>query len=89
MRVEVVFALPDRQWRRVVELPEGATVREAVERSGLLAAVPGLRLEEGMVGVWYRLRPLDSPLADGDRVELYRPLLADPRTARRRRAGRG
>lgn len=88
MRVEVVYALPDRQWQRQLELPEGATLRDAIEASGIRRAFPALMIEEGMVGIWYRVRPLDTPLRDGDRVEIYRPLQADPKEARRERARR-
>lgn len=88
MRVEVVFAQAHRQWRRAVELPPGATVLDAITASGLLVAFPDLKVEEGMVGVWYRVRPLDTPLRDGDRVEIYRPLRADPKQARRERVRR-
>ncbi len=84
----MVYALPDRQWRRSIELPEGARLRDAIEASGILRAFPGLVIEEGMVGIWYRIRPLDAPLSDGDRVEIYRPLRADPRQARRERTRR-
>lgn len=87
--IEVVYALADRQWRRRVELPPGATIREAIAASGLLASFPELSIEEGMVGVWYRVRPLDTPLREGDRVEIYRPLRADPKQARRERTRRG
>lgn len=67
----------------------GATIREAIAASGLLASFPELSIEEGMVGVWYRVRPLDAPLREGDRVEIYRPLRADPKQARRERTRRG
>jgi putative ubiquitin-RnfH superfamily antitoxin RatB of RatAB toxin-antitoxin module len=69
-----------------LELPAGATLRDALVAGGLLAEggeQPGQR-----VGIWGRLRPLDAPLADGDRVELYRPLQVDPMEARRARARR-
>lgn len=84
----MVYALPERQWRRRIELPEGARLRDAIEASGILRAFPELTIEEGMVGIWYRVRPLDAPLSDGDRVEIYRPLRADPRQARRERTRR-
>jgi putative ubiquitin-RnfH superfamily antitoxin RatB of RatAB toxin-antitoxin module len=86
IRVEVAYALPDRQWLQSCELPEGATLADAIEASGLRRMLPELEVGEGLVGVWNRVRPLDTPLADGDRVEIYRPLRADPKEARRRRA---
>jgi len=78
LRVEVVRALPGRQEIVAVELEQGATVRAA-----LLAA--GMPLDQP-VGIFGRRAALDARLADGDRVEIYRPLRADPKEARRRRA---
>ena len=66
-------------------LPEGATVREALDASGLAARHPGLDFAMQKVGVWGKLRALDAPLRDADRVEVYRPLKVDPKEARRQR----
>jgi putative ubiquitin-RnfH superfamily antitoxin RatB of RatAB toxin-antitoxin module len=85
LHLEVVYcAGPGALERVVLQLPPGATVREAVERSGIFG---GLQVDAAQVGVWGRLVPLDRALRDGDRVELYRPLQVDPMEARRRRAG--
>lgn len=78
LRVEVVTALPGRADRVALELEEGATVRAALAAAG--------RPEAPAVGIHGRRVTLDTPLRDGDRVELYRPLGADPKEARRRRA---
>jgi putative ubiquitin-RnfH superfamily antitoxin RatB of RatAB toxin-antitoxin module len=86
MRVEVVFALPLQQDATVVECEAGTTVREAIERSGVLNRQPGVDLAR--VGIWGRRCGLEDRLRDGDRVELYRPLTADPKEVRRRRAAR-
>lgn len=86
MHVCVVFCPPGAVWRRDVQLAEGATVRAALEASGVLAEFPQLALERIDVGVFNRPRALDEPLADGDRVEIYRSLAIDPKEARRRRA---
>ena len=68
-----------------VSLPAGATLGQALQASGLLER-HGLHLGEGLAcGVWAKLRPLDHPLRDGDRVEVYRPLKVDPKEARRQR----
>jgi hypothetical protein len=80
LRVEVVRAWPERSERRQLVLEEGATVR------GALAAA-GVRAEHG-AAIYGRRVPLDTRLADGDRVEVLRPLAADPKEARRRRARR-
>jgi len=82
MRIEVVWARPDAAEVRAVDLPAGATVRDA-----LLAC--GFQLEPTQsVGVFGKLVSLDRRLAHGDRVEIYRPLAIDPKEARRRRAAR-
>ncbi|AKM24657.1 RnfH family protein [Xanthomonas citri pv. citri] len=82
MRIEVVLAWPDRYSSVQLELPEGATVAEAVATSGLaLQQAPAAHAVHGLVA-----RP-EQVLRDGDRVELLRPLLLDPKEARRRRAG--
>lgn len=86
IRVEVVHALPTRQIALSVALPEGATVRDAVMASGILEAAGLTPAALDAVGIWNRVVTADSVLTDGDRVELYRPLLADPKDARRRRA---
>jgi putative ubiquitin-RnfH superfamily antitoxin RatB of RatAB toxin-antitoxin module len=84
LRVEVVFALPDRQYVLPVELPAGATAIEAVRSSGLAQQIA---LPEPLeLSIFGRPCPHDSALADGDRVEVLRPLVCDPKESRRRRA---
>ncbi|GIX36329.1 MAG: UPF0125 protein [Lysobacteraceae bacterium] len=87
IEVEVVHALPHRAWRWPLRLPAGATLMDALRAAPLVEAGldPG-SLPAG-VGVFGRERPLDHPLRDGDRIEIYRPLLCDPRDRRRQRAG--
>lgn len=87
--IEVVYALPDRAEVRTVRMAPGATLREAVERSGLLAQFPEIDLGRHALGIFGCRREPDEPVAAGDRIEIYRPLLSDPKEARRRRAGRG
>ena len=84
--VEVVYALPERQALITVSLPEGSTARQAIEASGIRERFPGLDVESDDIGVFGRRVGPDHVLGDGDRVELYRPLLADPKEVRRRRA---
>ena len=88
IRVEVAYALKDEQLLMVLEVEEGTTVRQAIERSGILGRVPGIDLDPERVGVSGKLSRLDTALRDGDRVEIYRPLVADPKEARRRRVTR-
>jgi len=84
--VEVAYAVSDRQWLRMVELPLGASVSEAVMASGLVAEA-GL-VEPLDAGVFGRRCAASAPLRDGDRVEIYRPLSFDPMESRRRRAAK-
>jgi putative ubiquitin-RnfH superfamily antitoxin RatB of RatAB toxin-antitoxin module len=86
MRVEVAYAGPEGQWVIVVELPVGATLTQAIEASGIRRHIPTVAVGDGNVGVFSRPRRLDEALTAGDRVEIYRPLLADPKEQRRARA---
>jgi putative ubiquitin-RnfH superfamily antitoxin RatB of RatAB toxin-antitoxin module len=84
MKVGIAYALPERQVWFDIELPEGATVQDAVERSGILKQFPEINLETQKVGIYSKLCKLDTVLADGDRVEIYRPIICDPKTVRRK-----
>lgn len=86
--VEVVYALPDKQYLRSVKLDEGATVEQAIKASGLLSLRKDIDLSSNKVGVFSRPVKLGDVLQDGDRVEIYRPLIADPKELRRQRAER-
>nr|MBV6628792.1 RnfH family protein [Oceanococcus sp. HetDA_MAG_MS8] len=86
MCVEVAYALPERQWLLALVLAEGATVAEAIRASGLEKQVPQGLPRPLQVGIWGKPCTLDQRLRSGDRVEVYRPLIADPKEARRRRA---
>jgi hypothetical protein len=86
LRVEVFHATPAAQRRYVIDVPDGATVRETVERSGVLRDFPQIDLTRDRVGIHGRLVALDDPVRDGDRVEVLRALVAEPKAARRRRA---
>lgn len=86
MLVEVMYALPDAQFRVEVTLPVGSTVRTALEHSGLPRRFPGIDVQNCKLGVFGRSVKLDYVLDDGQRVEIYRPLLRDPKEARRQRA---
>lgn len=86
VRVDVAYALPEQQWRIPLVLPAGSCVQDAVVRSGLREAVPGLQVDDDHVGIFSRPATLATVLRDGDRVELYRPLQCDPKEVRRQRA---
>lgn len=93
INVEVAYALPDRQ--RIVELqvPDGTTAREAVQQSGIVRLFPEIDIDSAVMGVFGQvlgskgLPAADEyPMKERDRVEIYRPLIADPKEARRKRA---
>jgi putative ubiquitin-RnfH superfamily antitoxin RatB of RatAB toxin-antitoxin module len=88
VHVEVCYALPGQQTLIAVTLPAGATLRQAIDASGIASAYPALDLDAPAqkFGVFGKIRPADATLADHDRVEIYRPLVVDPKTARQRRA---
>lgn len=86
MIVKVVYALPDRHRVLDAEVAPGATIREAIEASGLLELEPELRNCRLDAGIWNRRASLDTAVSDGDRIEVYRPLTVDPKEARRLRA---
>ena len=86
LRVEVAYALPERQWLKRLEVPNGCTAVEAIRLSGLPEAVPFTLDAETPVGIFSRKVAQDQVLREGDRVEVYRPLIADPKESRRRRA---
>lgn len=84
--VEVAYALPEKQYLQRVTLQEGATVEEAIRASGLLELRTDIDLTKNKVGIYSRPAKLSDIVHDGDRVEIYRPLIADPKELRRQRA---
>jgi putative ubiquitin-RnfH superfamily antitoxin RatB of RatAB toxin-antitoxin module len=89
IRIEVVYALPQRQERVPVEMPEGSTLIQAVEASGLLAKYPDIDPSKNKFGIFAKLSKPDAALRDRDRIEIYRPLIADPKEVRKKRAAEG
>ncbi len=86
IHVQVVYARPDRVWQHDVTLAEGSTVADAIAASGFAKAFPQVDPLAAGVGVFGVRREPGYRLADGDRVEIYRPLVFDPMESRRRRA---
>ncbi|MED5596366.1 RnfH family protein [Janthinobacterium sp. P210006] len=86
IQVQVCHALPDSSFLRTLTVPAGTTIEQAVAQSGLLQAIPGIDLAINMVGIYGKKKTPDTVLHEHDRVEVYRPLQADPKEARRRRA---
>ena len=87
--VEVAYARPDEQVIVPLQMAAGATVEEAIRRSGVLDRFPEIDLAQAKVGVFGKVGRLDQVLGSGDRVEIYRPLIADPKEARKQRAAEG
>lgn len=86
IQVEVVYALPNKQTILSLRVPVGEQVRQVIEQSGILQQYPEINLNSNMVGIFGRQVKLEQTLQNGDRIEIYRPLLADPKEIRRRRA---
>jgi uncharacterized protein len=89
IRVEVVYALPQVQTLLVVTVPAGTSAAEAVRLSGILDKHPEIDLPGARLGIFGKHVKPDTPLRERDRVEIYRPLVADPKEVRRRRAAAG
>ncbi len=89
LKVEVCYALPEKQELVAVNLPEGATLQQALEASGLLGKYPEIDIKKNKFGIYAKLSKLDTVLRDRDRVEIYRPLIADPKEVRKQRAAEG
>ncbi|MBJ6611979.1 MAG: RnfH family protein [Candidatus Thiothrix moscowensis] len=84
MNVGIAYADKFKQTWLKLEVPDGSTIKEAIEHSGLLKQFPDIDLENQAVGVFGKISKLDTKVADGDRVEIYRPITADPETVERR-----
>lgn len=89
IQIEVTYARPERQDVIRLKLPEGSTIQQAVEASGLLQRYPEIDLAKIKVGVFGKLSRSDTVLRERDRVEIYRPLIADPKEVRKQRAAEG
>jgi putative ubiquitin-RnfH superfamily antitoxin RatB of RatAB toxin-antitoxin module len=87
--VELVYPLKETQEIFTLRLPEGATIAQAIESSGVLSKYPEIDLSKNKTGIYSKLSKLDTPLKDKDRVEIYRPLIADPKEVRKQRAAEG
>lgn len=88
VQVQVCYAKPEIQLLRDISVPRGTTLQEAIVRSGILRDMPEIDLLTCRVGIYAKLQTLETILRDGDRIEIYRPLIADPKESRRRRANK-
>lgn len=88
IQVEVAYATPVKQVIIKVDVPTHATIQTAIEKSGVMLIFPEIDLSQQSVGIFSKRRELTDVLCDGDRIEIYRPLLIDPKEARRLRAAK-
>lgn len=84
--IELIYALPDEQELLVIQAPLGSTVEQAIAISGILEKYPEIDLANTKVGIFSKVSKLNEALRDGDRIEIYRPLIADPKEMRRKKA---
>jgi putative ubiquitin-RnfH superfamily antitoxin RatB of RatAB toxin-antitoxin module len=89
IRVEVAYAIPNEQVIIPLDVEAGVTLQEAIEQSGVLAQFPDIDLDKNKVGIFGKICKKDQVLRHKDRVEIYRPLIADPKEVRKRRAAEG
>lgn len=86
LKVEVIYATPEQQEIITLSVQSGATIVQAIDQSGVLTKYPEIDLSDNKVGVFSQVKPLDYELKNGDRIEIYRPLIADPKAKRREQA---
>jgi putative ubiquitin-RnfH superfamily antitoxin RatB of RatAB toxin-antitoxin module len=86
LQVQVCYATATQQLLRELAVEQGSTIEQAIVQSGILETVAGVDLALQPVGLFGKKRPLDTVLREHDRIEIYRPLVADPKESRRRRA---
>jgi putative ubiquitin-RnfH superfamily antitoxin RatB of RatAB toxin-antitoxin module len=89
MLVEVAYALEKKQTLLELEVGEGTTLKQAVELSGIIDTYPQIDLTKDKTGIFGKIAKLDTILREKDRVEIYRPLIADPKQVRKERAAKG
>ena len=85
MKIAIAYAVPGRQVLIAHNVPEGTTIQAAIESSGILEQLPQVDLQKNKVGVFGKAKPLDSVLAEGDRIEIYFPVTVDPKTLPKRK----
>lgn len=86
LSVEVIYALPEKQFLLPVKITDGATIEDVIIASGILSLRADIDLKKNKVGIYSRPVKLNDLVQDGDRIEIYRPLIADPKELRRKRA---
>ncbi len=89
MLVEVAYALEKKQTLLELEVDKGTTLKQAIELSGIIDTYPQIDLTKDKTGIFGKIAKLDTVLREKDRVEIYRPLIADPKQVRKERAAKG
>ena len=89
MLVEVAYALEKKQTLLELEVDEGTTLKQVIEYSGIIDTYPKIDLTKDKTGIFGKIAKLDTVLREKDRVEIYRPLIADPKQVRKERAAKG
>jgi putative ubiquitin-RnfH superfamily antitoxin RatB of RatAB toxin-antitoxin module len=89
INIDVAYATPEKQVIRAVNVDAGTTLGAAIVQSGIMVDFPDLELEDAKVGIFGKAAAMTTVLSEGDRVEIYRPLIADPKEVRRQRAAEG
>jgi len=89
IQLEITYAKPERQEIISLKLPAGSTIQQTIEASGLLQRHPEIDLAKAKVGIYGKLSRMDTVVRERDRVEIYRPLIADPKEVRKQRAAEG
>ena len=85
MQVSIAYAEPGQPFWQFVEVADGSTAQQAIERSGILTRYPHLNLKKNRIGIFGKMTKLTVPLEAGDRVEIYRPIIVDPKTVPQRK----
>lgn len=88
LQVYVCYATPQREFLRPMRVEPGTTIGQAIEQSGVLVEFPEINLVTQPVGIYAKKKTLETVLRERDRIEIYRPLIADPKDSRRKRAAK-
>lgn len=89
VNIEVAYALPDTQSVIALQVSQGTTIEQAIQLSGILEQFPQIDIAKNKLGIFGKLKKADVEVREGDRVEIYRPLIADPKVVRKQRAAEG
>ena len=89
MKIEVAYALRHKQTLLNIEVDDNASVEDAIQQSNILKKYPEINLKKNKVGIFGKITSLDVKLREKDRVQIYRPLIADPKEVRKQRAAEG